>query len=137
MNPLLEVTFQYVEPVDFDAATSMLANLSPADACRVAPGAPYSVATNVLHAAIWQDQWLAFIEETTPSGESRKDWPDVTEAEWPAVQSRFLEGMKRAVRLASNPDLSEDQQRRVVRIAIHGAYHLGQISLLTQMVKPN
>jgi len=133
MNPLLEIIFQFVEPIDFDSAAAMLSGLSAHDACQLPPGAPYSLATNVLHAAIWQDQCLAFIEGTVPSGEARNDWHVVTESEWPAVQARFLDGLGRAVKLAAKPDLTEDQQRRLVRIAIHGAYHLGQIRLLSQL----
>jgi hypothetical protein len=134
MNTLQEALFQVAEPIDFDSLADMVGRISADDACRVLPGVPYSVATNLRHALIWQNQWLAFCrgEEKLPPVDA--EWSGVDPLEWPSVRDEFLAGQREALALSGSGDLHPDVQRRLLRIAIHGAYHLGQIQLMARIV---
>jgi hypothetical protein len=134
VNPLQEATFQVAEPIDFDSLADILRDVSAADACRVLPGVPYSIATNLRHAAIWQAQWLTFCRGEAKLPPVGDDWPQVDPSQWDAVRDEFLAGLREAVVLSNQSNLHPDIQRRLLKLAIHGAYHIGQIQLLVRML---
>jgi hypothetical protein len=133
MNTLQEALFQITEPIDFDALTAIVKDLTPEEACRVLPGMPYSVATNLHHAVIWQEHWLAFCRGEAKSAMG-DDWRSVDPGEWDALCDQFVRGQREALALSAQPDIHQDIQRRLLRIAMHGAYHVGQIQLLVRFL---
>ena len=133
MNTLQEALFQVTEPIDFDSLASIIHSVTTEDACRILPGAPYSLATNLRHAVIWQEHWLAFCRGEAKAAVAG-EWRAVTQDEWSSVREEFLRGQREALALSAQPDLHQDVQRRLLRIAIHGGYHIGQIQLLVRLL---
>src|SRR5579871_1900973 len=125
MNPAWEALNQLIEGKDFDPPARLLSNIKPEAAVRVPAGAPYSVATNVAHTDIWNRVWLNQIEGK-PRGNPFPDFPVIEEAAWAGVRERFLEHLVRARELAETQTNSK-QVGRLIQIAVHTAYHVGQI----------
>ena len=132
MSGAWEALNQLIEGRDFDPPGRLLSTVKPDAAVRIPPGAPYSIATNVAHADIWQCVWLAQVEGL-PSLKPFPDFPSVTASEWPSVRARFLTNLARARELAST-DPGVKDEATLLRIAVHGAYHLGQVKLLKRML---
>ncbi|HLK15098.1 MAG TPA: DinB family protein [Fimbriimonadaceae bacterium] len=133
MNPAWEALNQLIEGKDFDPPARLLSNIKPEAAVRVPAGAPYSVATNVAHTDIWNRVWLNQIEGK-PRGNPFPDFPVIEEAAWAGVRERFLEHLVRARELAETQTNSK-QVGRLIQIAVHTAYHVGQIKLLKRMLR--
>ncbi|MBV6458341.1 MAG: hypothetical protein HONBIEJF_01468 [Fimbriimonadaceae bacterium] len=105
---------------------------------------PYSLATNLAHALLWQDIWLEKL-----AGKPRRPQMEVwsndfrvpEESEFPVLKKRFLAGLNEALRLTeSDPfdhKLPTDEEAidALVRIAVHGAYHIGQMNLIKRTVR--
>jgi hypothetical protein len=103
------------------------------------PGHPYSLLTNLAHALLWQEHWLAKLE-----GRPRKTRPELyagdfrvpEPGEFKAIRAEFVEGLRRAKSIAeSRPfrhsaESDRNAEELLIAIAVHGAYHLGQINLL-------
>lgn len=76
----------------------------------------------------WQDVWLRKIKGA-PRPSFLEDWKQPEATQFPAIRSAFLAGFEEACdRARSNP--SEEEAKTLLYIAIHDAYHLGQIKLL-------
>ncbi|MGV3616574.1 MAG: DinB family protein [Fimbriimonas sp.] len=135
-----ETLRQVVEGDDFSSPGGLLRSIKASVAVVVPPGCPYSIATNVKHALLWQDLWLCRLRgERLPQVIPGKDFPEVTEAEWPEVRRRFVEGLDEALAIARRDPFTHGAKdddlavRTLLKIANHGAYHLGQVQLLKRM----
>lgn len=140
---LVHVFDQILEGYDIPTPAGMLRVRGDAAAAKVDP-APYSLLVNVAHAAMWQDFWLRKLaggRRKSTMEEWSKDWRVPDPDEWPEVRKRFVDGLTEARRIAAAEPfehrLPTDQEaiETLVRIAVHGAYHLGQMNLLKRMSK--
>jgi uncharacterized damage-inducible protein DinB len=136
VSTVAEALRQLVEGEDFSTPREMLGSIEPGMATTVPPGCPYSIATNVMHALLWQDLWVARLRgEPGTRPEMDHDFPDVTEAEWPEVRARFVDGLDQALALAESESFDEETSGRILfQIVNHGAYHLGQVQLLKRIL---
>ena len=139
MDPVVEALRQVVQGADFTPPAELLRTVKPAQAVAIAPGSPYSIATNVAHADIWNRLWLARL-----SGEKRfnpfPDFPVVAETDWPSVRDRFVGNLVAAQDIAearSKHSMKSDEAaaKVLLQIAVHTAYHLGQVRLLKRFMR--
>ena len=137
-----ETLRQVIEGMDFQPPAKLV-NLKAEKACVQSEGMPYSIATNVWHCDYWNRLWLARL-----TGEKRpakniwaEDWQVPTESDWNEVRARFLANIDRAWEIArSEPFLhrmkSDEEAVKVLnQIAVHTAYHVGQIALLKRLMR--
>lgn len=140
---LVEVFTHIIEGYDIPTPAGMLR--IKAEAASVKPDhVPYSLATNLAHALLWQDIWLTKLagKPLPPQMEVwRNDFRVPAEDEFPGLKKRFLSGLTEAMRIAgSDPfdhQLPSDEEavETLVRIAVHGAYHVGQMNLIKRTVR--
>ena len=140
MEYVREALRQVVEGDDFEPAEKMLKTVKPEAAVRIVEGLPYSLATNVAHADIWNRLWLARLEGK-PKFNPFPDFPVVTEKEWPKVRDQFMKNLHRAYAIACREPFrhscktDESAKKTLLKIAVHSAYHLGQIKLLKRALR--
>ena len=140
MDSIKEALRQVVEGADFDSASTMLKTMKAEAATTVLADMPYSLATNVAHADIWNRLWLARLEGK-PKFNPFPDFPEVTADQWPEVRNSFITNMNRAYEIASGEPFahkckSDDVAKKLLlKIAVHTAYHLGQIKLLKRALR--
>ena len=137
-----ETLRQIIEGDDFSTPAGLLRSIKASVAVAVPPGCPYSIATNVKHALLWQELWLCRLRGVTqPKIVMGQDFPEVSEAEWPEVRSAFVAGLEEAFVIAKRVPFThgvkddEIAVRTLLKIANHGAYHLGQVQLLKRIAK--
>lgn len=135
---LVKVFDHIIEGADIPTPRGML-RINIDDANDTLPGLPYSVATNLAHAVLWQEFWLKKLAGG-PRYSSNNEWkqdfriPDADE--WPDLRQRFVEGLERARAIAASEPFDhqaandDEAVETLVRIAVHGAYHCGQMNLL-------
>jgi hypothetical protein len=140
--PAAECLRQIVEGADFDTPHGLMRTISPAMSVAIAPGAPYSIATNVAHAQLWQGLWLCRLNgEPQPKVVPGRDFPVVTEGEWADLRRIFCDGLKEAHEIAQRDPFVHGAKsdaaaiQTLFKIANHGAYHLGQVKLLKRLLK--
>ena len=140
MQDIREALRQVLEGDDFETAETVLKNVKPEAAVKVVPGLPYSLATNVAHADIWNHVWLSRLEGG-PKVNPFPDFPAIEAKDWSAVRQSFIQNLNRAYEIAcSEPFVhhcKNDQSARktLLKIAVHSAYHLGQFKLLKRALK--
>jgi len=136
-----ETLRQIIEGEDFSPPERML-KLSARRACFRPEYFPYSLATNVWHCDYWNRLWLARLtgEGKLPENIWAEDWQIPQESEWDETRTRFVANLHRAREIAQaipfKHALKSDQDaiRRLHQIAVHTAYHIGQIALLKRML---
>lgn len=141
---ILVLVFRHIiEGYDIPTPAGML-RIKPEVAAVKPVHVPYSLATNLAHALFWQDIWLEKL-----SGKPRRPQMEVwkndfrvpEESEFPAVKKQFLAGLSEALRIAESDPfdhrLSSDEEAvdALIRIAVHGAYHLGQMNVIKRTVR--
>jgi hypothetical protein len=139
---LAELLRQMVEGADFDTASAMLKSVNGQKAVLVPLNCPYSIATNIAHAEQWQRSWLNPMKGLPPFDVYKhgKDFPIIKPEEWPAVRQRFIDGLDDAYRFATSEPFAHhakddaSAQRRLMKTALHGSYHLGQVKLLKRII---
>lgn len=137
-----ELLHQLIEGYDF-APPKRLVNVKADVACRVPAGSPYSIATNAWHCDFWNRIWLARIlgEKRPPGNIYKDDFYEPTPKEWPETKARFLANILKAHELATAEPfvhaMKDDTEavKRLCQIAVHTAYHLGQIAMIKRMAK--
>ena len=140
----VEALRQLIEGEDFASPRGLLKSIDAELATKVSDSVPYSIATNVKHASIWQDHWLGQITGRKAGRIAYgKDFPPVTAEEWPDVRRDFLNGLEIALEIAKRDpfahQLASDSEAvcLLMKIVNHGAYHMGQFSLLKRMLRRN
>lgn len=140
MEALREVYRQLVQGLDFDGPDTLLRNVSAEQAVAKLPGWPYSIGTNVAHADHWQKIWLARLTGAR-APKTFPDFPEVEPAEWEHVRRSFLLNLAQAQEIASAETFSHKMRddatarKLLLQIALHNAYHLGQIKLLKRLLR--
>lgn len=133
MNIALEALLQVREGKDFPAPRQVLNRIKPEAACRRLPEFGYSLADYVWHADFWQRIWLArIVGKSAPS--ITEDWHRVEPDEWDATRASFLANLDRAVELAESTT-EPKQVAKLLQIAVHNAYHIGQWVLVKRALK--
>ncbi|MBS1718527.1 MAG: DinB family protein [Armatimonadetes bacterium] len=140
MRSVAELLRQVYDGLDFDGAEHLLGTIKPGDAVRRPPGAPYSIATVIAHADIWQRLWLARL-----TGAKRPnpfpDFPVIEEAAWIPVRDRFLDSFRLARSIAESEPFKhamktdEAAVSTLTQIAVHNAYHMGQVKLIKRLLR--
>jgi len=144
IRELLIDTINHVPPA------RAIENVSAQEAMRRLSGASHSIAEILAHMVFWQE-WVQRrcegVGEAIPH-KATLSWPDVQRDTWPALQSRFVDGLEGFVKMAESGELDQkivpavevphlaDMTRRdaVIHVAIHNAHHLGQIIILRQIM---
>ena len=140
MDDVRELLRQVWEGTDFTAPTLMLRPVTAQAAIKIVPGCPYSIATNVAHADIWQRQWLGRMLGQ-PKFNPFPDFPLVEDKDWAALRDSFLGNFEKAVEFGNSSqfihsDSSDEYARKLLtKIAVHNAYHIGQVALLKRLVR--
>jgi uncharacterized damage-inducible protein DinB len=137
-----ETLRQVIEGMDF-APAKRLVNIKADLACAMKEGFPYSIATNIWHCDYWNRLWLARLrgEKRPAKNVWAEDWHEPAAEDWPEVKASFLENLTAAHEIASAKPFthamkSDDDAIQVLnQIAVHTAYHVGQVALLKRMLK--
>lgn len=140
MDSVRELLRQVWEGDDFASPTELLSKIPAATAVRIPASAPYPIATNVAHADIWQRLWLANLK-----GERKfnpfPDFREVAARDWDCLRAAFLANFAMAIELAySEPFIHHSRtdiaaRKLLTKIAVHNAYHLGQVALLKRILR--
>jgi uncharacterized damage-inducible protein DinB len=142
-SAVAELFRQILEGDDIPAPSAVL-KVKVADAARELDSFPYSLATNLAHAVLWQRLWLnALRGGKAKSGMA--EWKDnfrIPEpSELDGLRREFIAGLEEADRIAkSNPfdhQMANDALavEYLLKIAIHASYHLGQMNLIKRAVR--
>lgn len=106
---------------------------------------PYSFLTNLAHAALWQDLWLGALaggRAKSTMQEWKNDFRIPDPSEFESLKERFIEGFRKAREIAASEPFTHKAEsdalakELLTRIAVHGAYHLGQMNLLRRAASP-
>ncbi len=142
-SALAEVFKQIIEGYDIPTPAGML-RVKREDVAILVEPLPYSLLTNLAHANLWQRLWLASLKGGSRKAgmeEWKNDFRIPDPSEWNALRKEFLEGLLEAQRIAASEPfdhkLQSDQEavEKLVKIAVHGAYHCGQMNLLKRAIK--
>ena len=112
---------------------SETANLRP-------DASPYSIATNAEHAVFWNKIWLARLNDTRRP-DMKKDWRVPEAGEWDRIRKELRETVEEAHKIASSKPFRHKMKndeaacKTLIAIAVHTAYHLGQIALLKRIAR--
>jgi uncharacterized damage-inducible protein DinB len=137
-----EALRQVIEGMDF-ADAKRLVNIRAEMACNQPEGFPYSIATNIWHCDYWNRLWLARLRnQKRPAGNIwAEDWQVPIAEDWPEVKKRFLENLDAAWEIAKAEPFahgmkSDEAAIQVLnQIAVHTAYHVGQVALMKRVLK--
>jgi hypothetical protein len=130
-----ELFRQIIDGTDIPAAESLLRNVTPEKAAIKLDNMPYSILTNLAHADFWQQIWLDRLHGKR-ARRITEDWKAPAAGEWPQVRASFLANLGRASEIAAAEGFDHRMKsdeiaiKTLLQIAIHDAYHLGQVNLL-------
>lgn len=105
---------------------------------------PYSILENLAHTVYWQDIWLLRLsgkKKSVGMKEWTADWQSPDPSEWDSYRARFLAGLGEALMIAESEPFDhamnsdEEAEKTLIQIAVHAAYHCGQINLLKRAQK--
>lgn len=95
------------------------------------------------HAVLWQEFWLNKLNGGRKKS-SMKEWKDDFRKPAPEeledLKSRFVSGLRQAADIAASGPFAHkctddiDAIDTLLRIAVHGAYHMGQLNLIKRSV---
>jgi hypothetical protein len=140
MDPktVAEALRQVLDGADFYGPKSATLRVTDEVAERELPNSPYSIATNTEHTVFWNRIWLARLkDEKRP--DMKMDWRVPDKSEWGHIKRELTETVQEAHKIASAKPFrhamksDEAACKTLLAIAVHTAYHLGQISLLKRM----
>jgi len=139
LNAVAEAMRQVANGEDFWSADTLTRDLSPESACKIPDGCPYSIATQVAHMLVWQDHWLDQIQgQPVKDVSDAEDFPSPALEDWTNLRGRLVAGIDLASSISAGIDVDRSTGQRTVgdtllKIAIHNAYHIGQIALIRQV----
>ena len=126
-----------MEGWDIPAPGGML-KITEADAFVEVVPIPYAFATNLQHAVLWQRFWLRKIaggRKKSGMQEWKNDFRVPEPREFKDLRREFLEGLAEARGIAASEPSDPEVVESLVRIAVHAAYHLGQMNLIKRSVR--
>jgi uncharacterized damage-inducible protein DinB len=137
-----ETLRQVIEGMDF-APAKRLVNIKAELACAKKEGFPYSIATNIWHCDYWNRLWLARLrgEKRPAKNIWAEDWQEPVLEDWKDCRSRFLENLDAAHEMAKAEPFTHAMKsdeaaiQLLNQIAVHTAYHVGQVALLKRILK--
>jgi uncharacterized damage-inducible protein DinB len=142
-SAVAELFRQIIEGDDIPTPLAVM-KIKAADAVREFDSLPYSLATNLAHAVLWQRLWLSALK----GGKAKSgmaEWKDnfrVPEpSEWDALRKEFLQGLGEADRIAKSEPFDHHMAtdelavEYLLKIAIHASYHLGQMNLIKRAAR--
>jgi uncharacterized damage-inducible protein DinB len=142
-SALVLVFDHLIQGFDIPRPAGML-KVSGPTANRQLPDLPYSLATNLAHTLVWQEFWLAKLNggrrKAGPQA-SHNDFRVPSPDEFPRLRRQFLEGLDRARAVAASEPFDhklptdEEAVDTLVRIAVHAAYHVGQMNVLKRSAR--
>ncbi len=125
---------------DFPKPRQILSTVKAEDAARIPPGFKYSLLTLVEHTRFWQEIWLCRLRGGRRP-DMTKDWRIPDPSEWPAIRKAFLEGLDEAIAIAgAEPFVHQAKDDaaaidKLIQIAVHDTYHVGQFVLVKRAGK--
>jgi uncharacterized damage-inducible protein DinB len=131
---------QVRDGLDFPAPRTILSRISNVDASRIPTGFKYSLITLVEHTAFWQTTWINRLKGKR-SLSFMHDWRVPEPNEWPEVRERFLAGLNEALAIAESKPFHHSMKsdeaaiRTILQIAVHDAYHIGQLVTLKRALR--
>ena len=137
---MLDGTLEFPDP------SMILDGVSAEEACREVSGLPYTIAALVSHLHYWQQRELRTAHgEDLPMPDGFAfgvtDFPMVQPEDWDHLRSEFLESYEELLTAAERPDLMQREPKPglnvgclLANLALHNAYHLGQVVLLRRMM---
>lgn len=132
-----------LEGFDIPAPPSLL-KVSAKSASEHLESLPYSLATNLAHAVLWQNFWLQKLgggRQASGMTEWRKDFRVPEPGEFETLRKEFVSGLEQARAIAEAEPFqhgcADDAQAldTLARIVVHASYHMGQMMLLKRVLK--
>ena len=138
---LEEMIRQVIEGRDFSPSEKLLM-IDKEVAYFIPAGNMYSIATYVWHCNFWNQIWLARLlgEKRLSDNDCRRDWFVPLPADWNEVRETFLSNLNLALKIASSKPFEHKMKdddvaaKTLCQIAVHTAYHVGQVQLLKRMI---
>jgi hypothetical protein len=142
MDPktVAEALRQVLEGEDFYGPKPMVSRVTQDTANLEIEGCPYTIATNAEHALFWNKIWLARLKNTKRP-DMKKDWRVPSPGEWEGIRKELAASVEEAHAIASKEPFKHEMKsdeaacKTLLAIAVHTAYHLGQLALLKRMAK--
>ncbi len=140
---LVQVFDQVLQAYDIPKPETVV-KVKKEDAVALAENLPYSLITNLAHTVMWQRLWLNKLaggRKNSNMSDWKQDWRVPSPDEWESLRSEFVSGFKEARRIAASEPFdhkcTDDAEavETLVRIAVHGVYHIGQMNLLKRSTK--
>jgi hypothetical protein len=137
---VVEVFRQILQGSDIPAPASLLRDITAQKAAIQLPDMPYSILINLAHTDFWQQVWIDRLEGRRAKSFTL-DWKSPPEAEWPNVRASFLDNLDKAMAIASGEPFQHRMKsdavatKTLLQIAVHDAYHIGQINLLKRALR--
>lgn len=131
---------QIISGEDISEVSGLLSSLTVAEASVQLPNTPYSIVTLLYHADYWQKIWLNRIEGS-PKPKVLKDWLIPAATEFDNISESFLNNLHRAHKIAKSWPIEHKMKSEsialhvLISLAIHDAYHIGQIQLLVSIIE--
>lgn len=118
----------------FREVSEILRGLTFGTATRSVPGAPHTIYDLLWHAQRSQTLLLEHASGGAVDWEAVESWwpPTVSEGEWARVLREFELGLAHARLLAEDP--SDRARDALTDLAVHNAYHLGQVVQLRRLL---
>ncbi len=136
-TPLAQVFDHILEGYDIPKPEGML-KISEDQAFAELPPIPYSFATNLQHAVLWQRFWLQKLaggRKKSGMEEWKNDFRIPDRSELKDLKREFVDGLALARSIAATEPTDPEVIDTLVRIAVHGAYHLGQMNLMKRAAR--
>lgn len=136
---VLDLFRQIESGEDIPKISNLLKKMTVEQACAKGEDWPYSILTNLAHADFWQQIWLARILGE-PRPKFKDDWRIPAPEEFHAIRKSFLSGLDTALKIVTEWPIEHKMKsddaalHTLMSIAIHDAYHIGQIKLMARLV---
>lgn len=125
---------------DIPSPKQVLSRMTAEQAAIQLPTWPYSILTNLCHTVFWQRVWLNRLGGLRAES-FIKDWRIPHPSEWQALRKEFFVGHEKAMAIAASTLLEHKMKtddialRQLSNIAVHNAYHLGQMNLMKRELR--
>jgi uncharacterized damage-inducible protein DinB len=139
-HTVAEALRQIINSVDIPAPSRLLKNVKPEAGAKKLENMPYSMIINLAHAVFWQDLWLSRLKGLKARSIT-EDWKVPPEEQWKELCERFIAGLQEAHNIAKAKSFKHKMKsddaacKTLLQIAIHDAYHLGQMALIKRSLR--